>query len=981
MRLIYITLILLFLGISAVFSQLTNTVYNQERCGLNFFHKSVKVTSREPNPAGNPTPVTVNISELTSCRRVERAYVWWGVSYRAGSPIAPRLTIVTPSNQTIVLNSTTIGTAGHKCWSEQGTRNFRVDVTSAITGNGNYRLDVDNDDWEVDGITLLVIYRDLQANYLGRLHIEDGIFTTPGGATYNHAKTGQNFCANSSFAQAFILVSDLQRQFNPNSQVTFNFNGTPTQRQANFWNFEVFNTSVTQAQTTYTYSFTTSNDCFSVILAGLYTQTTTCRSCPERLNVTASSNLPRVCSGGSVTLDASGASTYQWTSIPAGFNSTQKSPNANPTVTTDYIVRGTSTDGCEVGFDTVRVIVNPQPIARAGNDVNVCGGKSVVIGLPATGGTPPYSYQWSSAVGLSATNIAQPTASPAVPTQYIITVTDANGCISRDTVRVGIFPAPSVKASNTTSICNGESTQLSATGSGGTAPYTYSWSPTGNLSNPNVSNPTANPTTTTTYTVIITDANGCQSADSVIITVFPLPVINLGNNIEICLNESTQLNAAVSSGTPPYSFQWSPSTNLSNPNIANPIANPTITTQYTLTVTDNNECTNSAIINVIVNPLPTLKIGNDVEICFGDTISIGNTAQNGTPPFNYQWTPVQGLITNNLPIVQVNPLATTTYYCNVTDSKGCRTVDSITVTVNPLPQPVITPLGPTTFCSCDSLTLDAGGPYVSYLWSTGETTRTITVKQTGTFTVSVIDDKGCRNTSSPITTTVVNPNSVVAMPETILTVAPGNNISIPIYIKSSNDLDFCKVFNFTTTIRYNKSLLVPKGSTPIGIISGDDRIITINGTRRVNDSILFLMHFLATLGNAERTDIRFDSFEWTDCQAGITLLDSVFALDSLCREGGTARLFKEEIGTPEILVFPNPTNDNATIVAKIPYKTNIKIKLFDALGNEKLAYFESINDSTKIVTNLETRDLISGAYILVLATDYETITTIVEVVK
>ncbi len=820
MKLIKPIFLLIFLFEFNVLASLNNVVYNQEKCGLNYFHKSFKITNRMATPPGNPTPITINISELSTCKKVEKAFVWWGVSYRANSPTNPKLTVVKPNQQTVVLNSIIAGQAGKKCWEEIGTRNFRVDVTSVITENGNYSFDVDNDNWEVDGITLLVIYRDLQANYLGRLHIEDGLFTTDKGITYTHTKSNQNFCANSTFGEAFILVADLQENANPpNGLVPFEFNGTPINVSAQFWNFVVFNTSVTQNQTNYTYTLRTNTDCFSVLMAGLYTQTISCRSCPDQINVTATSNISSVCSGKPVILNAEGAATYEWSSIPAGFSSNQKSPTVNPTSTTRYIVKGTTADGCQFGLDTI------------------------------------------------------------------------------------------------------------------------------------------------------------------LVTVYPLPIVTMTNTIEICRGEAIQLTPAISSGKPPYKFQWSPASGLSAINIQNPIANPNATTEYTLNVTDDNGCSSTASIRVVVNPLPTIDIGNQIEICYGDTVVIGNLAQNGTPPYNYNWTPAQGLIDNDKPMVQVTPKTTTTYYCNVSDSKSCKAIDSITVIVNPLPKPVITPLGPTTFCNCDSLILDAGGPYVNYLWSTGETTQKITVKESGNYTVLVTDDKGCKNTSPPVPITVIYPNSIIAMPETIIRAKPGDSVSIPLYIKASNDLDFCKVFNYTTTISYNKSLLVPKANTPNGTIIGNERIITINGTRKANDSILFTLQFLATLGNAEQTKIQFISFEWTDCAANVSLIDSIFALDGLCKEGGNTRLFTEGSGNIGVIIYPNPANDNTNILANIPYQTNLKISLINTLGNVIYTWNDIISEKSTISRNLDLRYLNTGIYILVLTTDFEALTTILEVVR
>src|ERR1041385_7327467 len=212
--------------------------------------------------------------------------------------------------------------------------------------------------------------------------------------------------------------------------------------------------------------------------------------------------------------------------------------------------------------------------------------------LNATGGT---IYAWSPSTGLSNPNISNPVANPTATTTYSVTVTDANGCVNKSTATVTVNPLPVVTATPAT-ICINSTGQLSATG--GTI---YAWSPATGLSNPNISNPTANPTTTTTYTVTVTNANGCVNKTTATVTVNPLPVVT-ATPATICINSNTQLNAT--GGT---TYAWSPSTGLSNPNISNPVANPTATTTYTVTVTNANGCVNKTTATVTVNPLPVVS--------------------------------------------------------------------------------------------------------------------------------------------------------------------------------------------------------------------------------------------------------------------------------------------------------------------------------------------------------------------------------------
>ena len=158
---------------------------------------------------------------------------------------------------------------------------------------------------------------------------------------------------------------------------------------------------------------------------------------------------------------------------------------------------------------------------------------------------------------------------------------------------VQVLAAPFVTASNDTTICSGSPVNLNSSGA-----VTYTWSPSAGLSNTTISNPVATPTITTTY--VVTGSNGtCDASETVVITV-QTPAANAGNDVTICEGDAILLNA--SGGT---AYSWAPATGLSNTNIATPVASPTVTTTYTVTVTDGLGCVATDVITVTVNPTPS----------------------------------------------------------------------------------------------------------------------------------------------------------------------------------------------------------------------------------------------------------------------------------------------------------------------------------------------------------------------------------------
>ena len=472
-----------------------------------------------------------------------------------------------------------------------------------------------------------------------------------------------------------------------------------------------------------------------------------------------------ICSGSGVVVGGaptatSGTPPYTYNWAPAGglSSTTTANPTANPAGTTTYTVTVTDANGC-TGTDMVMVTVSANPIANAGADYTMCSGDMVTIGGAPTGssGTPPYTYSWAPAAGLSSATAANPDASPTATTTYTLTVSDAGGCTATDMVTVTVNPVPVATAGSDVALCAGSSVVIGGgpTGSAGTPPYTYSWAPASGLVSPTDANPTATPAATTNYTVTVTDVNGCTSTDEVVVTVNPNPIADAGSDKQVCNGSMVAIGGAPSAnaGTAPYTYSWAPAAGLSSASIANPDATPAATTTYTLTVSDANGCSSSDAVIVTVIPGPTVSAGNDISICIGESTEIGGSpsAGGGAPAYAYNWNPMTDLDNAVAPNPTATPTTTTTYTLIVTDANGCTAQDEMTVTVNPLPVVSFSGLNPE-YCVDDAMTLMVGVPTGGVYSGPGITGTAFNPALAGpgnhTITYTYTDANGCTNSTT-----------------------------------------------------------------------------------------------------------------------------------------------------------------------------------------------------------------------------------------
>ena len=326
---------------------------------------------------------------------------------------------------------------------------------------------------------------------------------------------------------------------------------------------------------------------------------------------------------------------------------------------------------CNNDFGFYSCLNNPPSVILTSNDP-ICEGEDLM--LDENGGDGE-TWNWTGPNAFTA-QIQSPTISnvtTAAGGTYNITVTDEFGCSDNDQIIVTVHPTPTANAGNDVAICLGANTTLNA--SGGSS---YVWSPATGLSATNISNPVANPTSTTIYTVVVTDGNGCTDTDQVTVTVHNLPTANAGNDDLICPGESTNLLASGGS-----TFAWSPAAGLSATNIPNPIATPENTTTYTVTVTDANGCTDTDEVTITVNGMYLTRSLVRVSCPGGSDGSIDLTVNNPSGGYTVDWD-IDGLGDADDTEDQ-SGLTAGTYRVIVTDQNCSDTLDVLVGTVNDHP--------------------------------------------------------------------------------------------------------------------------------------------------------------------------------------------------------------------------------------------------------------------------------------------------------
>ncbi|MCW5907907.1 MAG: PKD domain-containing protein [Chitinophagales bacterium] len=554
-----------------------------------------------------------------------------------------------------------------------------------------------------------------------------------------------------------------------NSTITYTGNA-PANATYN-WNFDGGTVVSGSGQGPYSVNWSTGgtkNITLSVSVGSCVSSVTTVQVVVNPFPGTTVSPNVAICTGGSTVLTASGGNSYTW-DPPTGLSSTTGATvTASPTNTTTYTVTGVNANCTSPA--TVTVTVTPVPTSPFSVTSPVCTGQNSTITYTGNASSnATYNWNFNGGTIVSGSGQGPYTVNWATTGVKNITLTvDENGCTSGLTTNnITVTPGPTATFTATSPHCIGQNSTITYSGTGtGSATYTWNFDGGTVVSGSGQGPYTVNWATAGTKNVTLTvSETGCFSNSAVSVVINAIPAATFTASSPVCTGQNSTVTYT---GTAPananYTWNFDGATIVSGSGQGPYTVNWTSSgvKNLTLTVDDNGCVSPPGSATVTVNDIPVSDAGADVSFCSGNNVQIG-TAPN--PSYTYLWQPATGL--NNTSAA--NPTVTLTNTTNVaavsnytvtTSANGCSSTDVVTVTVNPLPAPVInTPAGQC--LTGNSFAFTASGNFTSnavFMWDFGafatpstsaSQNQTVTFSSAGSFPVSLmVTQNGCTGNAS-----------------------------------------------------------------------------------------------------------------------------------------------------------------------------------------------------------------------------------------
>ncbi|MEO5642282.1 MAG: PKD domain-containing protein [Bacteroidia bacterium] len=536
---------------------------------------------------------------------------------------------------------------------------------------------------------------------------------------------------------------------------------------------------------TYNYNWTPGNPAGdgTVTVTGLSASTFTCtvtdaNSCtdtqtftltqPSAISLTAAAQTNLTCNGGS-----NGAASVNAATGGAGgftYNWTPGNPTGDGTVSVTGLAAGsytcTATDANGCTATRTFSITQPTVVTATTSQTNITCNAAAngIASVSASGGTPSYTYSWAPSGGTAAS------ATGLAAGNYTCTITDANGCMLTKTFSI-TQPAvlDAIKTTFNVSCFGGNDASGSVAPTGGTGPFTYSWTPLGGNA------ATASNLVAGSYTCTITDANGCTKGKNFLITQ-PSPIsISMSGADENCSGGDGQATATPSGGTGPYTYLWAPGGQTTQTALNLSAAT------YTCTVTDANGCNgnNTFVVNNVGcggSPVAAFS-GTPTTVCSGASVAFTDLSSN--TPTSWTWSFPGGSPSGSSaqnPTVSYSTPGSYNVTLTVTNASGsdALTMTSyITVAAPPSASGTVTNIS--CFASTDGsidLTPTGNAPF-TYLWSpSAQTTQDRSGLTAGSYSVTVTDVNGCTFMTS---FSITQPTAITAVMSGANSTCPDND--------------------------------------------------------------------------------------------------------------------------------------------------------------------------------------------------------------
>jgi len=528
---------------------------------------------------------------------------------------------------------------------------------------------------------------------------------------------------------------------------------TKTDLQCNGGSNGSVSLSVSGGTAAYTYSWSTGSNAAAITGLGAGTYSATVRDANGCTSVISASitqpvPIPITLSVTSTTCNNPNGSAIATVSGPTGpfsyfWSNGTTGATINGLAPGTYTVTVTDANGC-TNAATATIASSTSPASATFTQSpsgTVCVGTTVTF---TNTGTTGYSYWYITPTYIYAPGVTDFSYAFVTPGTYTITHSVyTGGCQALATGIVQVVPCsstPSVTAQGG-SVCLGECATVTSSPFGGTAPYVYLWN-----TGATTQNITACPTSTTVYSVTITDAASATASTTATVTVNPSVTVTITAGSINCFGGTTTATAAATGGSPGFTYSWSngeinaSASNLSSGN-------------YSVTVTDSQGCTSTASISITEPPALTASVAVNNSSCSGANGSATVSVSGGTPGYTYNWS-------NSQTTSMITALAAGSYSVTITDANGCTQTD--VATISTLSGPTVTVTSTNVNCNGQNTgtatAVSSGGtsPY-TYLWSNAQANATATNLWAGTYTVTVSDANNC---SSVQTVTITEPSAM-----------------------------------------------------------------------------------------------------------------------------------------------------------------------------------------------------------------------------
>lgn len=692
--------------------------------------------------------------------------------------------------------------------------------------------------------------------------------------------------------------------------------------------------------------------------------------CPYGLTAYFEADDTSVCEGSTVNfsdLSSTGATSWSW-SFPGGSptSSTSRNPAVYYPTAGVYNVSLTVSDGSSSDSytRTSYIHVNARPtISFNTTHISCHNANDGRVTANAIGGTAPYVFSWST--GASSSTISSLAAGT-----YSLTLTDANGCSDMGSVVI-INPAVITASTTVSNVrCNGETNgSITVNANGGTLPYSFNRGVGVQDSARFVSLATG------TYTITITDANGCTATTSATVNE-PLVLTAATSTTDASCGSSDGSAVATSSGgTAPYSYDWS--TGASGSTISGLAAG-----SYTLTVTDNNGCSATAAASISNAGAPTVSISSQNVNCAGAADGMAWVmVSGGALPYSYSWSNGE---TDSL----AGPLAPGTYTVTITDATACIAVRSVTITT-PTAMSLstnVTNEGCNQSNGTASVTVSGGTPTYSYNWSNGATTASISGLDAGTYLVTVTDSKGCTATRSVV---IISTSAPLSSMGPVNPSCPGaNNGSINLSV-SGGVTPYTFAWSSGQTTEDLSGIAAGSYSVTITDANGctTSNSVSLVNTSSFSTSVTVNMASSSTSsdGTASVTPIGGTapySYSWntgasTSTVSGLSVGDYTVTTTDVngCSKVDTIHIGITGISVfalnTEILVYPNPADDEINVSLSFDQNYQVQMNVFNVLGEQVIVKNVEVRSG---IEKLNVSHLSAGVYYLQLKVDDQSTT-------